>query len=172
MSKENKTFIQSFKHDGSVHRTWSSVLVISEDDSKYVAINRKTQVFEANNRSWVAREPALYYLYKERFFNVIAMLRADGIYYYCNLASPSIKDEEAIKNIDYDLDVKFYPDGRYEILDEREFELNKLKYNYPNIIEKKLKDEIEYIIKLHKNNLTPFNKEENDHLFQQYLKKL
>ncbi len=168
----NKYYIQSYKHDGSVHRTWYPVLLISEDDKKFVAINRRTQIFESNNRTWIAREPALYYLYKEKYFNVIAMLRQDGIYYYCNLASPSLYDGEAIKNIDYDLDVKIFPDGTYEILDEREFEVNKVKYKYPKVLEKRLRDEIQLIISLHKNNLTPFNSEENQRLFQQYLQKL
>lgn len=168
----NKYHIQSYKHDGSVHRTWYPVRLISEDDSKFVAINRRTQIFESNNRTWIAREPALYYLYKEKYYNVIAMLRHDGIYYYCNLASPSLYDGEAIKNVDYDLDVKFFPDGSYEILDEKEFKQNKVKYNYPKSLEKRLRDEIKYIISLHENNLTPFNKEENERLFQQYLKKI
>ena len=46
------------------------------------------------------------------------MIRHSGIYYYCNLASPTIYDGEAIKNIDYDLDVKLYPDRTYQVLDE------------------------------------------------------
>ena len=168
----DKYHIQSYKHDGSVHRTWYPVRLISEDDTKFVAINRRTQIFESNNRTWIAREPALYYLYKQKYYNVIAMLRVDGIYYYCNLASPSYYDGEAIKNVDYDLDVKFFPDGSYEILDEKEFAANKVKYNYPKVLEKRLRDEIKYIISLHENNLTPFNKEENERLFQQYLKKI
>lgn len=168
----NKYYIQSYKHDGSVHRTWYPVRLISEDEEKFVAINRRTKIIESNNRSWIAREPALYYLYKEKYYNVIAMLRVDGIYYYCNLASPSLYDGEAIKNVDYDLDVKFFPDGGYEILDEKEFIVNKKKYKYPLVLEKRLRDEIKYIISLFENNLTPFNKEENERLFQQYLKKI
>lgn len=164
--------IQSFKHDGRVHRTWSSVILINEDEDKFVAINDQTQVFEANNRYWIAREPALYFLYKERFFNVIAMLREDGIYYYCNLASPSIIDDEAIKNIDYDLDVKIFPNGDYVILDEKEFKINKKLMKYPKVIEKKVRSEIDVIINLFKDNQTPFNKEENKQLFNNYLKEI
>lgn len=168
----NKVIIQSYKHDGSFHRLWSSLLLISEDQHKFVAINDRTQVFETSGRYWIAREPALYFLYKEKFFNVIAMLREDGIYYYCNLASPSIYDGEAIKNIDYDLDLKIFPDGNYLILDEAEFAVNKHKFKYPEVIEKKLKAEIEYLLYLYKSGLTPFNKVENLGLFERYLKKV
>lgn len=168
----SKYYIQSYKHDGSLHRTWSKVNLISEDEDKFVSINKRTQIIEANKRTWIAREPAIYYLYKNAYYNVIAMLREDGIYYYCNLASPSLYDGEAIKNIDYDLDVKFHPNGSYQILDEKEFKVNKEKFNYPKVLEKRLRDEIDMIVDLFKNNKTPFNKEENSALFQQYLKNM
>ena len=58
------------------------------------------------------------------------MIRKTGIYYYCNLASPSLYDGEAIKNIDYDLDVKLFPDGRIEILDEDEYEQHGREMGY------------------------------------------
>ena len=31
-------------------------------------------------------------------------------------------DEEALKYIDYDLDIKVYPNGKYHLLDEDEYE--------------------------------------------------
>ena len=168
----SKYYIQSYKHDGSLHRTWSPVLVVEDNDEMFIAINKHTRIYESNNRSWIARDPALYYLYKKQYFNVIAMLRRDGIYYYCNLASPSIYDGEAIKNIDYDLDVKFYPDGSHIILDEKEFVSNNLKYKYPEVLENQLRDEIKNIISLHKSGQKPFNEEENRQLFRRYLNKL
>lgn len=169
LSKKDKVYIQSFKHDKSLHRTWDKVTIVSEDKDKYVCINKATQITEANKHTWIAREPALYFLYKSRWFNVIAMSRETGVYYYCNLASPSIYDGEAIKNIDYDLDIKFYPTGEYEVLDEDEFKKHKNYMLYPKVIEKKLREEINYLKDLHKNNQTPFNKEENNKLFMQYI---
>ncbi|MDK7294295.1 DUF402 domain-containing protein, partial [Streptococcus pasteurianus] len=80
-----------------------------------------TLVTESDNRKWVTREPALVYFHKEAWFNVIAMFREDGVYYYCNLASPYVYDGEAIKYIDYDLDIKLFPDGKYFLLDEDEY---------------------------------------------------
>ncbi len=170
LKKADKVYIQSFKHDGEIHRTWDKVIILSEDKEKFIGVNKLTQVTEANQRVWIAREPALYYLYKQRWFNIIAMSREAGIYYYCNLASPSLYDGEAIKNIDYDLDLKFYPDQSYEILDEDEFLRHKIKYNYPPVLEKKLYQEIKYLISLFQNNLRPFNQAENNKLFMEYIK--
>jgi len=70
------------------------------------------------------------------------MLRNSGIYYYCNLASPSIYDGEAIKNIDYDLDIKMYPDRSYQILDGKEYLEHAEFYHYDekimNIVERQM----------------------------------
>ena len=62
------------------------------------------------------------------------MVRKAGIYYYCNVATPSVYDGEAIKNVDYDLDVKVFPDGSYMVLDENEFKYHCNKMNYPEEI--------------------------------------
>lgn len=171
LGKNDKVYIQSFKHDGSLHRTWDKINILKEDNKMFVGINRATQITESNNKTWIAREPAIYFLYKNHWFNIIAMSREKGIYYYCNLASPSIYDGEAIKNVDYDLDVKFYPEGKYEILDEDEFEKHKMLMNYPWQIESKLRDEIKLLVELHENNMRPFNKEENTELFMKYINK-
>ncbi len=170
--KDDKVYIQSYKHDGSLHRTWDKITILSDDAEMFVGINKATQVTEANQRTWIAREPALYFLYKRSWFNVIAMSRESGIYYYCNLASPSVYDGEAIKNIDYDLDIKFFPEGHYEILDENEFIEHKTLMNYPSVIEKKLREEIDNLIDLHQKGLSPFNKVANNKLFMQYINKI
>lgn len=44
------------------------------------------------------------------------MIREKGVSYYCNLASPYVLDDEALKYIDYDLDVKVFPDGEKRLL--------------------------------------------------------
>ena len=63
------------------------------------------------------------------------MFREDGIYYYCNLSSPFVCDEEALKYIDYDLDIKVYPNGKYHLLDEDEYEQHMKQMNYPHEID-------------------------------------
>ena len=63
------------------------------------------------------------------------MFREDGVYYYCNLSSTYAYDGEAIKYIDYDLDIKVYPDGKYHLLDEDEYQLHKSRMNYSKDID-------------------------------------
>ena len=162
-------YIQSYKHDGSLHRTWSKGLVVHVDDDLIVAITNKATVIENDGRRWMTKEPAVYFLYTKKWYNVIAMIRNDGIYYYCNLASPSIYDEEALKNIDYDLDIKVYPDFKYQILDELEYRKHQSEMQYPLIISEILDYTMKQLIKRIKNRSEPFNQKIVNQYYQQYL---
>lgn len=114
-------YIQSYKYNGSLHRTWSKGYVLKSEGTQTIVVTYKTWVIESDGRRWYTREPAICFFYEDRWYNVISMIRKSGIYYYCNIATPSIYDGESIKNIDLDLDIKVYPDYHYDILDEDEF---------------------------------------------------
>lgn len=131
--------IHSYKHDKTVHRIWNKVKVLYSDNKMLIAGNNRTKVIENNGRIWYTREPAICFFFKDYWFNVIAMLKKNGVYFYCNLSSPYIFDGEAIKYIDYDLDVKVYPNGTVQTLDEMEYEYHKKIMQYD--------DNIDFIIK-------------------------
>lgn len=153
----DSVFVQSFKHNGTLHRTWSKGLIIDIQKDFYVVVTDHTWVVEADGRRWLTKEPAICFYYKNAWFNIISMVRKAGIYYYCNIASPSIYDGEAIKNIDYDLDLKVYPDQSYAVLDENEFEYHSNIMNYSNELKDvciKAKDKL---IKMVENNEKPFD---------------
>ena len=101
-----KVLIHCYKHDGSIHRCWSKGFILDENDDHFIAINNRTLVTEADGRMWHTREPAICYFPKKKWYNVICMIRKTGVYYYCNIASPTLYDGEALKYIDYDLDLK------------------------------------------------------------------
>ncbi|WP_162140282.1 DUF402 domain-containing protein [Haploplasma axanthum] len=157
--KEMSVSIQSYKHDQKIHRVWKNTKVIDKNEHMLVTAHNKAKVIEENGRTWYTKEPAICYFYDNAWFNVIVMFKKDGIYYYCNLSSPYLYDGEAIKYIDYDLDVKVYPDGTYKVLDENEYNYHLKKMHYPmdvkSIIENELKVLIDKIIKKE----APFNNE-------------
>ncbi len=138
----DKIVVHSYKHDGSIHRIWTTANLVEQDDKKTIIANKRTKVIEHNGRFWFTREPSVTWFFKDRWFNVIGILREQGIYYYCNIASPFLIDDEALKYIDYDLDIKVQPDGNYRILDRKEYNVHKQKLAYPNdlrdILEKEL----------------------------------
>ncbi len=149
--------IESFKHEGSLHRVWSKGIVIYTNPDFTVAVTDHTWIVESDGRRWLTKEPAVCFFYDHHWFNVISMIRKAGIYYYCNLASPSLYDGEAIKNIDYDLDVKVYPDGTYHILDENEYALHSREMNYSPELKKKVESEMEILIGWIREGKEPFS---------------
>lgn len=135
LPREGSSFqIHSYKHDGKIHRVWKESSVLRATPEVIIGANKRTLVTESDGRNWWTREPAICYFHSKYWFNIIGMLREDGIYYYCNLSSPFVYDD-AVKYIDYDLDLKVYPDMSYTILDEDEFATHKKKMGYPKEVE-------------------------------------
>ena len=164
----DSVFIQSYKHDKTLHRTWSKGLLIDKLEHAWVVVTDHTWVVESDGRRWLTKEPAICFFYDNRWFNIISMVRKNGIYYYCNLASPNVYDGEAIKNIDYDLDVKVYPDYSYSILDENEYDEHAKKMEYSESLKKIVEMEIRNLIKMIENNDEPFNFEYINNYLMKY----
>ena len=168
----DSVFIQSYKHDKSLHRTWSKGLLIDKLEHAWVVVTDHTWVVESDGRRWLTKEPAICFFYDNRWFNIISMVRKNGIYYYCNLASPNVYDGEAIKNIDYDLDVKVFPDGKVILLDEDEYEEHSREMNYPESVKQIIEDELQILLDWIEDKKTPFDTEELNEMFKVYLKLL
>ncbi len=135
MSKINigdKYQIQCYKHNGKIHRAWDEAIVLDIKEDYIVFGNNRTQVIESSGNYWRTKEPAVMYYFKDKWFNIIAQMKKDGIYYYCNIASPYIIEENTIKYIDYDLDLRIFPSGEYKVLDRLEYKYHKKLMNYPN----------------------------------------
>ena len=138
--------IHSYKHDESIHRAWDEAILLEINDEYLIFGNKKTKVTESDGRTWRTKEPAILYFFKENWFNIIGQNKKDGIYYYCNIASPFIIEEDTIKYIDYDLDLRVFPDGSFKVLDRGEYKYHKEKMNYSSDIDKILKSELTELI--------------------------
>ncbi len=137
--------IHSYKHNGKMHRVWEDTTVLKATQNLVIVANDRVRVTESDGRSWITREPAICYFHSQVWFNVIGMLREDGVYYYCNLSSPFVCDHEALKYIDYDLDIKVYPDMTFQLLDEDEYERHRQEMNYPKVIDKILHKNVDQL---------------------------
>lgn len=165
----SQVYIQSFKHDGSLHRTWDQAFVLDCDEDHYVLVTNKTWVVESDGKKWYTREPAICYFYTKRWFNTIAMIRNNGIYYYCNLASPALYDGEAVKYIDYDIDYKVYANDLVLTVDLDEYKLHSKLMHYPSEIDQIIKKEMAAVSADIKAKRIPFNQEEVEKDFQKYI---
>ena len=118
-----------------------------------------TNVIDGDGRKWKTREPAICYFFKKYWFNVISMIRSQDIYYYCNLSSPYVLDSEGLKYIDYDLDVKLFPNGETILLDKDEYDFNIKDLHYSKDIIDIITVNLDILFQMIKEKKDPFNSE-------------
>ena len=140
--------IHGYKHDGKIHRAWDEAVLLEIHDDYLIFGNEKTKVTESDGRTWRTKEPAVLYFFYKDWYNIIGQYKKTGIYYYCNIASPFILEENTIKYIDYDLDLRVFPDGSFKVLDRGEYKYHKKLMNYPEVLDKILKSELTKLIDL------------------------
>ena len=140
----NKEFIniQAYKHNGDLYRQWNGVRIVGSSKDYVLVLLNKTKVQELKNQKWVISEPILWFFSTNNFFNVTLTIKNDGFYYYANLSSPFFFEENTIKYIDYDYDIKKYPGKKFSIVDHNDFIANKDWYDqktkeviYLNLVE-------------------------------------
>lgn len=164
----DKFQIQCYKHDGKIHRAWDEAVVLDIKKDYIVFGNNRTTVTEAQGTWWKTKEPAVMYFFKDKWFNIISQMKSDGIYYYCNIASPFIIEEGTIKYIDYDLDLRIFPTGEYKILDRLEYEYHRKIMQYSDKLDKVVNGALEELIEEYKNNIPMFDSKKNKEYCQLY----
>ena len=168
--KEGDSFaIQSYKHDGSLHRTWRDTMVLKTSEDALIGCNDHTLVTESDGRRWLTREPAIIFFHKHYWFNVIAMIREGGVSYYCNLATPYTMDQEALKYIDYYLDVKVFADGEKRLLDVDEYEAHRKLWQYPATTDRILKANVKALVDWINHGKGPFSQAYVDLWYRRYI---
>lgn len=161
--------IQCYKHDGKVHRVWDEAVVLDIKKDYIVFGNNKTRVTESDGTTWRTKEPAILYYFKDKWYNVIAQMKKDGIYYYCNIASPYIIEEGTVKYIDYDLDLRIFPKGEYKILDKLEYQYHKKKMNYSDDLDLVINSAMDELINDYLNGNLTFDEKLNKQYLDKYL---
>ncbi|HZJ89306.1 MAG TPA: DUF402 domain-containing protein [Bacilli bacterium] len=173
MNIENKWIkIQSYKHDGQLHRFWRRSFVLIDNEEWLVVASKSTQVIEGSGRRWRTREPAITFFSKKDWFNVIAMLKEAGVAYYVNVATPTLIDGTIAKYIDYDLDLKKLPGGEVKFLDKYEFLRHSDEYNYSDDLIKIITAKQEKITKMIEASVYPFDENEVLALYEIFSEKI
>lgn len=157
----DKLQIQCYKHNGKIHRAWDEAVVLDIKKNYIVFGNNKTKVTESEGNVWRTKEPAIMYFFKDKWFNIIAQLKKNGIYYYCNIATPFIIEDNTVKYIDYDLDLRIFPGGEYKILDQLEYKYHKKIMNYSDDLDFVVNNALEDLIEFYKEGNTMFNEKDN-----------
>ncbi|HOF65249.1 MAG TPA: DUF402 domain-containing protein [Bacilli bacterium] len=152
--------VQSYKHDGTLHRLWKSNFVLENNEDWLIVASKCTKVVEFNGRVWYTAEPAVTFFSKKRWFNAIAMIKKDGIAFYVNIASPTLIDNKIAKYIDYDLDIKMNANNDLRFLDRNEFRKHVESYEYGDDLVEIIREEAINTHKLMEENAFPFDIDE------------
>ena len=161
--------IHCYKHNGVLHQVSEKATILEITEDCLVCANDKTKITEHDGRAYHTNEKAILIFYKKKWFNIIAQLKEKGLFYYCNIASPYIIDNHIIKYIDYDLDLRVFPDGSFRILDRNEYKYHKRIMHYSKDLDKILKSELQNLITMKKEEKGPFNKDIIKKYYQKYL---
>ena len=144
--------IHCYKHDGHIYNSYEYSVLLDVKKDYIVFGNSKTNVIEAEGSYWRTKEPAIMYFFKDKWYNIIAQLKKDGIYYYCNIASPFVIEQNTIKYIDYDLDLRIFPNGSYKILDRLEYKYHKRIMKYSKNLDIVINNALSELIEFYKSN--------------------
>ena len=161
--------LHCYKHNGKIHRTWDEITILDETDDYLVCGNNKVKITESDGRTHKTKETAIIFLYKDRWFHVTAQFKNTGLYYKVDMASPFLIDDNILKYIDYDLDLKVFPDGEYRVLDRNEYEFHKKIMKYSEDLDFILQKELTNVIELKKSEKGPFNKKYVEEYYQKFL---
>ena len=88
---------------------------------------------------------------------------------YCNIATPFLIDEHVIKYIDYDLDLRVFPNGSFKVLDRMEYKYHKKQMHYSNRLDFILTYELGNLIDIVRHKEFPFDKETIESYYNIYM---
>ena len=160
--------IHCYKHNKQLYKVWEEAVLLEVNDDCLIFGNNRTKVIEADGRSWRTREPAVMYFFKDKWYNIIGQYKKDGIQYYCNIASPYVIDENTIKYIDYDLDLRVFPDMSFKILDRGEYNYHKTQMGYSKELDFILRTELSNLIEEVRKRNWPFQHEDLIRYYDKY----
>lgn len=143
----DKVKIVAYKHDGSINLISNGSKVI-ENNSKHVILgSSKSELQEKNGNIYIIDIPCVIVFPYNAWHNIICQKKKSGYFYYCNISSPPKFSKKMINYIDYDLDLRIFPDMTFKVLDKNEYKYNRKKMNYSEKLDMLIKDELKYLTK-------------------------
>lgn len=165
----DKLEIHCYKHNGALHRRWDEAVVLDVFEDYIVFGNNRTTVIDSDGKKWKTKEPAIMFFFKNKWYNIIGQLKDYGIYFYCNIATPVLIDNGIIKYIDYDLDLRVFPNGSFKILDRMEYKYHKKQMHYSSRLDFILKYELGNLIEMVRTKEMPFDKKAVEDYYIKYM---
>jgi protein associated with RNAse G/E len=142
--------VNSRKYDGSIRRTWSAeasriapplieLIGIFEFDVDHPELGHIRKGTVSHETYWL-----------DRWYNIFRFEEPRGEFrnYYVNLIEPPRFDSSVLDYVDLDIDIVVWPDGRFDVLDIEDFQVNSQIYKYPADLIANVESELKKIIEI------------------------
>ncbi len=150
------------KFNGTLHHSYEGQLLDNVGSMVRVKVPSGTPVYEAKYDDWSnSEDTAIEIYFTDRWYNVWH-LQEHTTYpnlWYANVAMPAKFDGATLHWVDLDIDVRCYLDGSLKVLDEDEFEQNRVEMGYPSEIVEHALAARDEVLRLGKDGLFPFDHE-------------
>jgi protein associated with RNAse G/E len=135
-----------------IEKTPNYILVLCKSGRKLIH-HSKNDVYTINNTS------IEYFSLKEWYTAAMEVEEGVVVSTYCNVAMPSVLNNNELSFIDLDLDLVKRKNKDWEVVDEDEFEVNSIKYQYPEELKNEALKALENLKQEVARCSFPFNKE-------------
>jgi protein associated with RNAse G/E len=152
--------IEVRKWDQRLHYAMFATLVEDDGERLWFAAQVGTVIEHFTYGSiWSTIAPFDLVLWRDRWYNVYINADVSGVleHYYCNVALPPIIEGHTLSFVDIDLDVRFWLDGRHEVLDEDEFIAHTALFGYPDDVQRRARQTVQELLALWQARQPPFD---------------
>jgi protein associated with RNAse G/E len=159
VSSRTEIAIQTYKYDGTPHRTWTAEVLERRGDLLMLlgVFDRDISHPQLGN---IARGTQSYeYYWLDKWYNVFRFHEPGGSFrnFYCNVNMPPTFNDGVLSYIDLDIDIYISKKMEIEIWDVDEFDENISRYSYPPEIISKARETVEDLQELITAKRFPFN---------------
>lgn len=156
--QDQQITVNSRKYDFNIRRSWKCRLV-ERNDPLLIFIGEFEEKIQHPDLGIISPGTISYeYYWLDRWYNVFRFHEPDGSLrnYYCNINMPPKFANAVMDYVDLDIDVLVWPDFRYEILDEADFEENATHFAYSEELRSKVRETLDELIGLIEKRKFPF----------------
>ena len=124
------------KYDRQLHYEWSSQVIEEMGDYMLLyARPERTLRHHTRDACYTYDSHSLECFMRHKGFTLQLDLEQDGtLQWYSNIGLPPIITDEEIHFVDLDIDLVARQPGEWQLVDEEEFDINRVRYDYPESV--------------------------------------
>lgn len=151
--------VNSLKFDLSIRRSWKCRLVERNEPLLLFVGEFEDEITHPNLGIIKPGTASREYYWLDRWYNIFRFDEPDGSLrnYYCNINMPPKFEDGVLDYVDLDIDVLVWPDFRYEVVDEADYQANAARFGYSDDLRSKVRETLCEVIGLIDRREFPFD---------------